>query len=161
MDFGFILYGNTYAVNGRSSGVLPPGVAKLNWAILTPSPQVFVSLSLVILYCTLHAIMKCKTCEIITKSVVYCPSKLYCFVSLFFAEISSQTIFFLMKKVSFMLNLSQTIKWNLTYIILNEKKKLKIFGECKHRSFKSWWKGLALCFNKFYQFCFKIGKEMK
>ena len=41
MGFVFKLYGNTstntYAVNGRISGVLQWDVAKLNWAIPTPT----------------------------------------------------------------------------------------------------------------------------
>ena len=36
MDFVFKLHGNTYAVNGRTSRVLPLAVARLNWAIPTP-----------------------------------------------------------------------------------------------------------------------------
>ena len=32
----FQSYGNTYAVNGRLSQMLPAGVATLNWAITTP-----------------------------------------------------------------------------------------------------------------------------
>ena len=35
MGFVFKLYGNTYAVNGGISGLLPLGFAKLNWAIPT------------------------------------------------------------------------------------------------------------------------------
>ena len=39
MSFVFKLHGNTYkmyAINGRTSGVLPSGVAKLSWAIPAP-----------------------------------------------------------------------------------------------------------------------------
>ena len=36
MGFVFKLHGNIYAVNGRTSGVLPSSVAKLNWVIPTP-----------------------------------------------------------------------------------------------------------------------------
>ena len=36
MSFVFKLHGNTYAVNDRTSGVLPSAVTKLNWAIPTP-----------------------------------------------------------------------------------------------------------------------------
>ena len=35
MGFVFKLYRNTYAVNGRISGMLPPDVVKLSWAIPT------------------------------------------------------------------------------------------------------------------------------
>ena len=35
-SFVFKLYGNTFAINDRISGVLPPSVAKLSWAIPTP-----------------------------------------------------------------------------------------------------------------------------
>ena len=36
MGFVCKLHGNTYAVNGRTCGVLPLAGAKLNWAISTP-----------------------------------------------------------------------------------------------------------------------------
>ena len=39
MGFVFKLHDIMYAVNGHTSGVLPLGVAKLNWAILTPHPS--------------------------------------------------------------------------------------------------------------------------
>ena len=39
MGFVFKLQSNTYAVNGRIFGLLPSGVAKLNWAIPTPATQ--------------------------------------------------------------------------------------------------------------------------
>ena len=36
ISFVFKLYGYTFAINGRISGVLPPSVDKLSWTIPTP-----------------------------------------------------------------------------------------------------------------------------
>ena len=42
MCFVFKLNGNTYAIKGHTSGVLPSAVAKLNWAIPTLPPPIVI-----------------------------------------------------------------------------------------------------------------------